>query len=165
MIDRLELVLNELETQLKTLTKANGYDYDLTMLEKIDFKQPSQIDSGDLPVGFLDSTGMESYDEKGNVPYIVTVEIPLWLIIDPFPKGSTEYEEKYARTEIAKLKRSIKRCLYSYTHQYKFKRQKFATRTLRLKTIEKDSGWAAPYFLIVMRYEITYVESPMEDTI
>lgn len=154
MIDRLELIIGVMEEKLATITIANGYDYDLHILEGIDWKSPDQIDSGDLPLAFVDSEGLETYETKGNVPYIVTAEIPVFAIIEKL--------EKKGRSDTRKMIRNIKKALYPFSMQYELGRLGYAKK-FRLKTCKKDSGWSGAHILIWMTYEAEYVENPLEE--
>lgn len=155
ILDRKELIIGKMEEKLATITKARGYDYDLHILTGIDWKSPDQMDSGDLPLAFVDSEGMETYGVRGNIPYVVTAEIPVWIVVEKL--------EKKGRVDLRRIIRNVKKALYPFSMQYELGRLGYAKK-FRLKSCETDSGWSSAHIICKMIYEAEYVENPLEIT-
>jgi len=152
--DRKELVIDKMEEKLATITKANGYDYNLHILVGVDWMSPDEMDSAKLPLAFVDSEGLEAYETRGNIPYVVTAELPVWIIIEKL--------EKRGREDLRKIIRNVKKALYPLSMQYELLRLGYAKK-FRLKSCEVDGGWSGAHIIAKMVYEAEYIENPLEE--
>ena len=152
--DRKELIIGKMEEKLATITETNGYDYNLYILTGVDWMSPDEMDSAKLPLAFVDSEGLETYDTRGNVPYVVTAELPVWIVIEKL--------EKKGRTELRKIIRNVKKALYPLSMQYELLRLGYAKK-FRLKSCETDSGWSGAHIITKMTYEAEYPENPLDE--
>ena len=154
MIDRKIKIVEALEEKLKDVKKSSGYDYDLTVLDGVDWKTSDQLDSCLLPVAFVSVEGAETYAPDGNVPFDVIAEIPVYVIMRKDETPATN------RAECRKMIRNIKTALKTVAIDYALKETDDVTN-FYLTRIETDTGWSGNFVFIMFLFSASYSEEDL----
>lgn len=153
-VDYKEESIKDIEAQLKTVTIANGYDFDLTVLEGIDWLTSDQIKDEQLPVAFVHSEDAEEYNPQGNVLSSIITTIPIYV----YAKKDKDVQANN-RAKAFQMRRNIKKAMQKFTRDYGISHTDWGSVPICfLSRIRTDTGWSADMVIVEVIMAIKYDE-------